>query len=812
MAILHPPKFENEKLLCQRISREREELTKAILKMNGEFPVTIPIKINGPEAETKQLRSQVNPSRHRDIVANYAVATPDQVNAAVDAALKAKPAWEATPFEGRAAIFLRACELITGKYRSEMVAATMLGQGKNIWQAEIDALAETLASYNLAEAGLPKDVIQFLPGDAEEVTNTILKKPEFGALTFIGSTATFKGIQKKIGDGIGQGIYNSYPRVMALNTICAAFEYQGQKCSANSRVYLAESIWPEFRRYLKDETEALKVGNVEDYRNFIKPVIHERSFDKLSIFIDDARSDPELELVTGGKTSKEEGYYVQPTIYRTSNPRHEIMSRELFGPILDMVVSMRRIHMRAVRLKIALKHAAGMLYLNSKCTGSTVARQPFGGSRDSGGNDKSGTMAHLQSFVRTRTIKEDFVPLEKVNYPSNETHHVHPVYLLNVPPTLTSISANSTNGKITNESLTAALDLGFFNVIKRLMRPALFMLNLLATSKSPILNADRNGILKKILRCTVNDHFRAGTNHAEVSRVIADTKRVGYQGVILGYSKEIVLHTNDHSSTHSTKYSGRCYEKVEELTGAGPIAVDAMAARQPMPESVQKAVDAICITTAQQSSRLRLDAELQVLQPGLDKWAIEMMRKHNRPEKPVAYNTNQSYLKEPKANVDLHIALAAQEGWSLGIKLVRGAYIEHEIRAMIHDTKEIDQSCDLIADALLCQRLPAEVKHLQFSSAALFLATHNAASTAKAITTHRARLLNGQPTVTLECGQIQGMADELICELLQEYESAMDRSSAAKVPVDFQVLDVGLCGGVYGVSTSLAIENRGAVE
>ncbi|KAJ6133955.1 hypothetical protein N7523_000277 [Penicillium sp. IBT 18751x] len=543
LTMLQPPKFENEKMLnYAKDSAERAELTRTIQKLKSDFPFTIPIQINGSEVETKRSRAQLNPSKHSEIIANYASATPEQTNAAIDAALKAKPAWEATLFEDRAAIFLRASELITGKYRSEIVAATMLGQGKNIWQAEIDAPAETadffryyvqeawalfsqqprvhldgnwnkmeyrplegftyaIAPFNftalgatlvgpaallgnvviwkpsdsalhaswllhkiLLEAGLPKDVIQFLPGDAEEVTNTILQRPEFGALTFIGSTATFKGIQKKIGDGIGQGIYNSYPRVVgetggknwgvihpsadvrsaALNTIRAAFEYQGQKCSANSRVYVAESLWPEFQRVLVEETAALKVGSVEDYRNFINPVIHERSFDKLNNFIEKAKNDSELELIVGGKATKQEGFYVHPTVYRTSNPRHEIMSEELFGPILGVYVFPDEKWEQTLKLidstsrygltgsifakdpyasrqaQTILKHAAGMLYLNTKCTGSTVAQQPFGGGRDSGTNDKTGTMAHLQRFVSTRTIKEEFVPLEKVEYPSNE--------------------------------------------------------------------------------------------------------------------------------------------------------------------------------------------------------------------------------------------------------------------------------------------------------------------------------------------------------------------------------------------------------
>ncbi|KAI9934248.1 hypothetical protein ASPWEDRAFT_107887 [Aspergillus wentii DTO 134E9] len=543
LTIWHPPKFENEKMLSySKGSSERAQLAETIKKMKGEMPFKIPLQINGAAVETLKSQKQENPSKHSEIVAEYASATPDQVNAAVDAALKAKPAWEAMPFEDRASIFLRACELITGKYRSEIVAATMLGQGKNIWQAEIDAPAETvdffryyiqecwklfslqptvhpdgnwnkleyrplegfvysIAPFNftalgatligpaallgnvviwkpsdyalhaswllhqiLLEAGLPKDVIQFLPGDAEQVTDTILNRPEFGGVSFIGSTQVFKGLQKKIGNKVGDGVYNSYPRVVgetggknwgvvhpsanirsaALNTIRGAFEYQGQKCSANSRVYVAESAWPEFQKNLTEELGKLKVGNVEDYANFINPVIHERSFDKLNKFIEDAKSDSELELIAGGTASKAEGYYVQPTVYRTSNPRNEIMSRELFGPILAVYVFPDNEWEKTLQLvdttsryaltgsiyaqdqyasrqaQTALKHAAGMLYLNTKCTGSTVAQQPFGGSRDSGTNDKTGTMAHLQRFTSVRTIKEEFVPLDRVDYPSNE--------------------------------------------------------------------------------------------------------------------------------------------------------------------------------------------------------------------------------------------------------------------------------------------------------------------------------------------------------------------------------------------------------
>ncbi|KAL4898045.1 Aldehyde/histidinol dehydrogenase [Aspergillus ambiguus] len=543
LSLWQPPKFVNEQPLdYAKGSPERARLTQALEKLKSELPVKVPLQIGGSTVATHGTRKQENPSRHREIVAEYATAGPEQVNAAVDAALKAKPAWEAMPFEDRAAIFLRAAELVTGKYRADIVAATMLGQGKNIWQAEIDAPAETadffrcyvqecwslygqqprvqtegawskleyrplegfvyaVAPFNftalgatlvgpaallgnvviwkpsdnalhaswllhqiLLEAGLPKDVIQFLPGDAETVTNTVLQRAEFGALSFIGSTDVFKSLQKKIGAGVGQGLYNSYPRVVGetggknwglvhgsanvpnavLNTIRAAFEYQGQKCSANSRLYVAASVWPAFRELLQERLAALSVGPVEEYQHFVNAVIHERAYDRLAEVLYAARTDPELELVAGGLACKDEGYYVHPTVYRTTNPRHELMSREIFGPVLTVYVypdeewegtlrlvdstsryaltgSIFATDVAATRAaQTALKHAAGMLYINTKCTGAVVGQEPFGGSRDSGTNDKTGTMAHLQRFVSAQTIKEEFTELDRVEYASNE--------------------------------------------------------------------------------------------------------------------------------------------------------------------------------------------------------------------------------------------------------------------------------------------------------------------------------------------------------------------------------------------------------
>lgn len=239
-----------------------------------------------------------------------------------------------------------------------------------------------------------------------------------------------------------------------------------------------------------------------------------------------------------------------------------------------------------------------------------------------------------------------------------------------------------------------------------------------------------------------------------------------------------------------------------------------MAAQKPMPTVLVDAMDEICEAAKKQGSRLWIDAEQQILQRGLDEWAIEVMRRHNKGPTPLVYNTIQGYLKGSKANLDNHLTLASKEGWSLGIKLVRGAYIEHETRSLIHNTKEeTDESYDLIADTLLSRRMPAEEKDLQFPHAALFLATHNAASAAKAIATHQERLLESKLTIPLECGQIQGMADELSCELVQNYERTMQQSSASNLPVPkaFKCMAWGSVAECMQYLYRRAIENKDAV-
>lgn len=337
-----------------------------------------------------------------------------------------------------------------------------------VWKPSPAAIASNWLIYQiLMEAGLPPNVIQFIPGDAEAVTKEVLSHRQFAALHYTGSTAVFRSLYGKIAGGVADGKYQSYPRIVgetggknfhlihkdadvfnaAIQTVRGAFEYQGQKCSACSRAYIPESLWPEFQKKLVAETEALKIGEPSDFSNFIGPVIHEASFKKLSGVIDEAKNDSELELLVGGKYDSSKGYYIHPTIYRTTNPNHPLLSRELFGPVLVVYVyddaapdAFAQICKQiddtseyaltgAVFAKDrevikfasdALRNAAGNFYINCKCTGAVVGQQPFGGSRASGTNDKAGSANLLSRFVNVRAIKEEFVAIDKVGYPSNE--------------------------------------------------------------------------------------------------------------------------------------------------------------------------------------------------------------------------------------------------------------------------------------------------------------------------------------------------------------------------------------------------------
>ena len=337
-----------------------------------------------------------------------------------------------------------------------------------VWKPSPSAIASNWLLYQiLREAGLPANVIQWVPGDAVQVTQEVLSHKQFAALHYTGSTAVFRSLYGKIAGGVAEGKYQSYPRIVgetggknfhlickdadlanaAIQTVRGTFEYQGQKCSACSRLYVAKSVWPDIKEMLVAETEALKVGEPSDFSNFIGPVIHEASFKKLAGVIDEAKNDKELELLVGGKYDNSKGYYIHPTIYQTTNPNHPLLSRELFGPILvtyvyddsspsalsDIIKTIDETSEYALTgaifskdretIKFAsdkLRNAAGNFYINCKCTGAVVGQQPFGGSRASGTNDKAGSANLLARFVNVRSIKEEFLPTEKVAYPSNE--------------------------------------------------------------------------------------------------------------------------------------------------------------------------------------------------------------------------------------------------------------------------------------------------------------------------------------------------------------------------------------------------------
>lgn len=526
-------------------SQQREGLTAAIEKFQKKVPLDVPVVVGGKELKTSAVSKQLNPSDHASTVASYHTATPADVTKAIDAALAAKPAWESLPFADRAAVFLKAADLVSTKYRYEIMAATMLGQGKNAWQAEIDAAAEladffrfnvayaeelyaqqpqhhatgiwnrleyrplegfvyAVSPFNftaiagnlpgapalmgnvvvwkpsdyaiasnwlvyqiLLEAGLPKDVIQFVPGNPEEITKVALGHRSFAGLHYTGSTAVFRKLYGTIGQGVAEGRYKSYPRIVGetggknfhlvhrsadidnavKQTVRGAFEFQGQKCSATSRLYVPKSVWPEFKQKLVDEIEKLPMGVPWKHKNFLGPVIHEASFKKLSGAIDEAKNDKELELVTGGTYDSSKGYFVRPTVYETKNPSHKFLSTEFFGPILTTYVyddsapdafdktctlidstseygltgAVFASDRQALRhAEERLRDAAGNFYVNCKSTGAVVGQQAFGGARASGTDDKAGSINLLTRFVNIRAIKEEFSPMTKVLYPSNE--------------------------------------------------------------------------------------------------------------------------------------------------------------------------------------------------------------------------------------------------------------------------------------------------------------------------------------------------------------------------------------------------------
>ncbi|QRV73308.1 aldehyde dehydrogenase family protein [Ceratobasidium sp. AG-Ba] len=479
------------------------------------------------------------PHDHANHLCTYHEAGPAEVTAAIEGAIAARHEWESLPWPDRAAIFLRAAELVSGKYRYQLMAATMLGQGKNAWQAEIDAAAEladflrfgvkfveelysqqpaknaagvwnrveyrglegfvlavspfnfTAIGGNLSaapalvgnvivwkpspaatysnyivhkifmEAGVPPGVIQFVPGPPADVVQQAIAHPEFAALHFTGSTHIFKQLWKDIASNMEK--YRGYPRIVGetggknfhlvhpsadINSVVqqsirAAFEYQGQKCSALSRLYVPNSLWNGgLKDTLIQSVGKISVGPPTDPKNFVGPVIGKPAFDKITSYIQKAK-DAGGEILVGGTSDGSKGYYIQPTVVLTKDPKSVTMVEEIFGPVLTVYVyeddkfdetcklidttttyaltgsifsNDRAALIRATNL---LRHAAGNVYYNEKCTGAVVGQQPFGGARASGTNDKAGSISIFYRFVSARSIKEGFVELEDFVYPSN---------------------------------------------------------------------------------------------------------------------------------------------------------------------------------------------------------------------------------------------------------------------------------------------------------------------------------------------------------------------------------------------------------
>ena len=516
-------------------SKERNELKAELAKIEQEV-VEIPCVIGGKEIRTGNIFEVSMPHDHQHVLARVHLAGKAEIQQAIEASLKAKRDWEALPWFERAKIFLKAADLLGGPWRARLNAATMHGQSKNVYQAEIDSACEmadffrfnakfyerllqdqplsppglhnsvdyrplegfifavtpfnfTAIAGNLPgapamvgntvvwkpsetqclaawrtmqlfmEAGLPAGVINFVPALGPIAGEVALSHPDLAGVHFTGSSATFNHIYKTIGSQVE--LYKSYPRIVGetggkdfvfahpsadldvLNTalIRGAFEYQGQKCSAASRAYIPSSLWSKLESRLVDETRALKQGDVRDFRNMVNAVIDSRSFNKIKGYLDFAKSEASYQVLAGGNGDSAKGWFIEPTLLKTTNPMARTMCEEIFGPVLTLHVyedsklnEMLKIANETSPYALtgaiisqdrgaigsmmdALKHATGNLYINDKPTGAVVGQQPFGGARRSGTNDKAGSAMNLLRFMSARTIKENFVPPKQILYP-----------------------------------------------------------------------------------------------------------------------------------------------------------------------------------------------------------------------------------------------------------------------------------------------------------------------------------------------------------------------------------------------------------
>lgn len=516
-------------------SAERKALQAKLADMRSEVR-DIPMFIGSEEIRTGKKLSLHPPHDHQHLLGYYYKSEKQHVTDAINAALAAREKWTNLNWEHRASIFLKAAELIAGPYRAELNAATMLGQSKNAFQAEIDSACEiidflrfnvqfmteiysmqpqsspgiwnrsewrplegfiyALTPFNFTaiagnlpsscalmgnvvvwkpsntqvysayvlmkifkEAGVPDGVINLIYPSGPDAAEVIFQHPDFAGIHFTGSTGVFQDIWKNIGNNIHR--YKTYPRivgetggkdfilahpsanakVLATAISRGAFEYQGQKCSAASRAYVPSNLWEEVKQLVVADLKSMKMGPTEDFGNFINAVIDEKSFDKLSGFIEQAKKDNDATVVAGGNCDKSKGYFIEPTIIQTTNPHYTTMCEELFGPVLTVYVYDETKFEETVKLVDStsiyaltgaiigqdryaleyatknLQNAAGNFYINDKPTGAVVGQQPFGGSRGSGTNDKAGSMINLLRWVSPRTIKETFTPPTDYRYP-----------------------------------------------------------------------------------------------------------------------------------------------------------------------------------------------------------------------------------------------------------------------------------------------------------------------------------------------------------------------------------------------------------
>ena len=514
-------------------SAERAALKERLASMAAER-IDIPVVIGGKEIRTGRTEQAVMPHDHRHVLADWHAADPAHVTQAIDAALEARRDWSAWRLEDRAAVFLRAAELLTTTWRPTLNAATMLGQSKTAFQAEIDAASElidflrfnaqfaqeiyadqpmsTHAAWNQLEyrplegfvyavtpfnftaiaanlpaapalmgntviwkpassamlsahyvlqllhaAGLPPGVITFVPGDAVRISEILLDSPQLAGVHFTGSTAVFNSMWKKVGENTSR--YRSYPRLvgetggkdfivahssadvqeLAVAIARGGFEYQGQKCSAASRIYVPRSLWNDVRDRVVGMMREMKVGDVRDFRTFMGAVIDRKAFDRIAGYLDDAKKN--ARIVQGGTARGDSGYFVDPTLVETDDPGYRLLCEEIFGPVVTAhaypddkwretlqtidrtspyaltgsVFARDRTAIKQARTE--LRNAAGNFYINDKPTGAVVGQQPFGGARGSGTNDKAGSKMNLLRWVSARTIKETFAPPKSYAYP-----------------------------------------------------------------------------------------------------------------------------------------------------------------------------------------------------------------------------------------------------------------------------------------------------------------------------------------------------------------------------------------------------------